>query len=192
MIGFESLSSANLREMQKPINDLNGGVEYAARELRRYRVPVYGTFVFGFDADQPESLRRTVAFSIEHGFLVAAFAHLMPFPGTPLYVRLASENRLLRERWWLDPDYCYNTVAFRPRHFSPEQLRQHCLDARRAFFSWSSILRRSVAPSNRYPPGNFWMVNLLLRGELGLRDGHPLGDQAWTQPLLRVQTPSLI
>lgn len=183
LIGFESLQPANLREMRKSINEAHGGIERAVGELRRFRVPVYGTFVFGCDADTPDDFQRTVEFSVEHGFLLAAFAHLMPFPGTPLYRRLTREHRLLHERWWLDPHYTYNTVAFRPRHLSPQELQRHCLAARRAFFSWSSMLRRSVGAGPQQQ--NFWTVNLLHRAELGLRDGHPLGDQAWTQPLLR-------
>ena len=146
-------------------------------------MPVYGTFVFGCDADTPEGFQRTVAFSVEHGFLLAAFAHLMPFPGTPLYWRLANEHRLLHERWWLDPQYAYNTVAFRPLHLSPEELRQHCLAARRAFFSWPSMVRRSVDAGSQQR--NFWAVNLLHRAELGLRDGHPLGDESWSGQLLK-------
>ena len=185
LIGFESLQPANLREMCKPINEAHGGIERAVSELRRFHVPVYGTFVFGCDADTPEDFKRTVEFSVENGFLLAAFAHLMPFPGTALYRRLAGERRLLHERWWLDPRYAYNTVAFQPRHLSPEELRRECLAARRAFFSWRSMLRRSADAGARQR--NFWTVNLLHRGELGLRDGHPLGDQAWTQPLLRAR-----
>ena len=183
LIGFESLQPANLREMCKPINEAHGGVERAVAELRRFRVPVYGTFVFGCDADTPDDFERTVEFCIENGFLLAAFAHLMPFPGTPLYRRLAGEHRLLHERWWLDPHYAYNTVAFQPRHLSPDELRRQCLAARRAFFSWRSMLRRSVDAGGQQR--NFWAVNLLHRGELGLRDGHPLGEQTSTQPLLR-------
>ena len=34
---------------------------------------------------------------------------------------------------------------------------------------------------------NFWTVNLLHRAELGLRDGHPLGDQEYGRPLLMVR-----
>jgi radical SAM superfamily enzyme YgiQ (UPF0313 family) len=183
LIGFESLQPANLREMNKPINEAHGGVERAVAELRRFRVPVYGTFIFGCDADTLADFQRTVEFTVVHGFLLAAFAHLMPFPGTPLYRRLAHEHRLLHEHWWLDPHYAYNTVAFQPRHLSPEELRRQCLAARRAFYSWPSMLRRSVYAGPRQHI--FWTVNLLHRGELGLRDGHPLGDQTWTQPLLR-------
>jgi radical SAM superfamily enzyme YgiQ (UPF0313 family) len=185
LIGFESLQPANLREMSKPINETRGGIERAVAELRRFHVPVYGTFVFGCDADTPDDFGRTVEFCIDGGFLLAAFAHLMPFPGTPLYRRFAREQRLLSERWWLDPGYAYNTVAFRPHHFSPEELRRHCLAARRAFFSWRSMLRRSVSAGAEQR--NFWTVNLLHRAELGLRDGHPLGDRAWTRPLLRAR-----
>ena len=185
LIGLESLEPANLREMCKPINEAHGGIDAAVRALRRAHVPVYGTFVFGCDADTREGFARTVEFSVEHGFLLAAFAHLMPFPGTPLYRRLADAHRLLHEQWWLDPHYTYNTVAFQPQQLGPDELRQQCLAARRKFFSWPSMLRRSVAagPQQR----NFWTVNLLHRAELGLRDGHPLGDQLWTQPLLRAR-----
>lgn len=182
LIGFESLQPANLREMSKPINAVHGGIERAVAELRRFHVPVYGTFVFGCDADTPDDFQRTVQFTIDHGFLLAAFAHLMPFPGTALHRRLAQEGRLLQERWWLDPAYAYNTVAFQPRHLTPDQLRGECLAARRRFFSWGSMLRRSLAAGARQR--DFWTVNLLHRAELGLRDGHPLGDQAWQQPLL--------
>ena len=182
LIGFESLQSANLREMGKPINEANGGVAAAVRALSRAHVPVYGTFVFGCDADTLEGFQQTVEFSINHGFLLAAFAHLMPFPGTPLYRRLADERRLLHESWWLDAHYGYNTVAFQPRQLRPEELRRRCLAARRAFFSWPSMLRRSMGAGLHQR--NFWTVNLLHRAELGLRDGHPLGDQTWTQPLL--------
>ena len=67
----------------------------------------------------PDDFERTVAFSVDHGFLLAAFAHLMPFPGTALFRRLDAERRLLNESWWLDSSYSYNSVAFRPLHLSP-------------------------------------------------------------------------
>lgn len=184
LIGFESLEPAALRTMNKPVNESRGGIQAAVLELRRARVPVYGTFIFGFDGDKPENFDGCVQFSIESGFLLAAFAHLMPFPGTPLYSRLASENRLLHRNWWLDPRYRYNTVAFRPKYTTPGELQARCLAARRDFFSWASILQRSRDAAHRGHPINFWTANLLLRSEVDLRDGHPLGDEEWTAPLL--------
>jgi radical SAM superfamily enzyme YgiQ (UPF0313 family) len=182
LIGFESLKPANLKEMCKPINEARGGIEQAVRDLRRAGVPVYGTFVFGFDDDLPDDFERTVAFSVKHGFLLAAFAHLMPFPGTALFRRLAEEQRLLNESWWLDPGYSYNSVAFQPLHLSPDELRRHCLASRRQFFSWSSMMRRSLTAG--FHQREYWVVNLLHRVELSLRNGHPLGDQSWNKPLV--------
>jgi len=185
LIGLESLQPSNLYNINKPINDIPGGIGKAAGELRRFHVPVYGTFIFGLDADSDSTFSETVDFSIEYGFLLAAFAHLMPFPGTPLYKRFADERRLISDCWWLEHGYKYNTVAFKPLNLTPEELRHRCLDARRKFFSWPSMLRRSLSAGRQQH--NFWTANLLHRTELGLRDGHPLGDQSWHGPLLKVQ-----
>ncbi len=190
LIGFESLDPEALRQMHKPINEARGGVTEAVRALRRHRVPVYGTFVFGWDCDTPAGCRRTARYAIEQGFLLAAFAQLLPFPGTPLYARLEAEGRLRHRHWWLDDDYGgYNTVAYEPRCMPAEDLRRECLAARRAFFSWRSMARRSLEPSQRHSLASwrdYWTVNLLHRSELGLRDGHPLGDVSWPGPWARV------
>src|SRR3712207_9389798 len=82
---------------------------------------------FGYDSDTPESFRRSVDFAREHRFYIAAFNHLTPFPGTPLYARLASERRLLFDRWWLDERYRYNMVPFTPAAMTPAALQRHCL-----------------------------------------------------------------
>ena len=53
-------------------------------------------------------------FAIDHRFYLAAFNHLTPFPGTPLFGRLQREGRLIYERWWLDERYRYNGIPFQP------------------------------------------------------------------------------
>jgi radical SAM superfamily enzyme YgiQ (UPF0313 family) len=118
---------------------------------------------------------------------VAAFAHLMPFPGTPLYRRLHSEGRLLYDAWWLDEGYSYNRVAFQPRGMTPEVLERECLAARCRFFEWPSIVRRGldeVNRSNAFMWRNFFLVNAMHRREVSLRDRYPLGDEAWQGALL--------
>src|SRR6185436_18104484 len=88
LIGFESLNAANLKDMNKAFNTMRGGFEKALANLRKHRVRVYGTFIFGYDRDTPECFAETVAFAKEHALYIAAFNHLTPFPGTPLYARL--------------------------------------------------------------------------------------------------------
>jgi hypothetical protein len=121
---------------------------------------------------------------------IAAFNHLTPFPGTPLYQRLATEQRLLYKSWWLDDRYSYNRIPFQPKGMSPEELQSGCLGARRQFYSWPSILRRSCDAVNRasgFMWRNFFLINALHRGDVSLRDNYPLGDESWTGPLLTAE-----
>jgi radical SAM superfamily enzyme YgiQ (UPF0313 family) len=94
--------------------------------LRRYNIRLYITFLFGYDEDTLESFDNTVRFAIHHGFYIAAFNHITPFPGTPLYQRLKYEKRLLYDSWWLDDEYHYNQVPFQPLHMTPEQVQRGC------------------------------------------------------------------
>jgi radical SAM superfamily enzyme YgiQ (UPF0313 family) len=129
-----------------------------------------------------------VAFAEAHRLYIAAFNHLTPFPGTPLYARLAAENRLLFERWWLDDRYRYNMVPFQPASMSADDLQRHCLEARRSFYAWPSIARRGLDPVNRsdfFMFRNFFPINGMLRVDTNRRDGFPLGDEAWNGRLLR-------
>lgn len=187
LIGFESLNSANLKDMNKAFNTMRGGFETALSNLRRHRIRVYGTFIFGYDRDTPDCFSETVRFARAHALYIAAFNHLTPFPGTPLYRRLESEGRLLYDKWWLDDRYSYNRIPFQPRGMSPELLQRSCLAARRDFYSWPSILRRGLDTVNRsdwFMWRNFYLINALHRNDVSLRDHYPLGDELWRGPYL--------
>jgi len=188
LIGFESLNPAALAAMQKGFNTMRGGYEAALANLRRFRLRLYATFIFGYDGDTAESFARATEFAKDHRFYIAAFNHLTPFPGTPLYARLAGQGRLLFDRWWLDDRYRYNMVPFQPGAMTPEELQSRCLAARRSFYAWSSIVRRGFDEVNRsdaFMFRNFFPINSMLRVDTLRRDRFPLGDESWTGPLLR-------
>jgi radical SAM superfamily enzyme YgiQ (UPF0313 family) len=88
LIGFESLDPANLRMMKKGFNLMKGGYAAALANLRRHGIPVYGTFVFGYENDDACSFGRAVDFALQEDMYIAAFNHMTPFPATPLYERL--------------------------------------------------------------------------------------------------------
>ena len=187
LIGFESLNPDNLKDMNKMFNTMRGGFEQALSNLRRHRIRVYGTFIFGYDRDTPESFAATVRFAREHALYIAAFNHLTPFPGTPLYARLQREGRLLYDHWWLDDRYSYNRIPFKPRGMTPEVLQKNCLEARRTFYSWRSISQRGfdhVNRSNWFMWRNFFLINAYHRNDVSLRDHYPLGDESWQGPFL--------
>lgn len=189
LIGFETLNPDNLRLMKKNFNTMRGGYAKALDNLRRYNIRVYATFVFGYEHDTPETFATTVEFAIQQRFYIAAFNHLTPFPGTPLYQRLKDEGRLRFDAWWQDKNYRYNDVPFLPKHLAPEELTRLCLESRKQFYSWGSILKRGFDRNNRsdaFMFRNFLPINAMHRADVGNRNGYPLGDENWQGSLLEV------
>lgn len=190
LIGFESLDPENLVAMNKGFNTMRGGFEVALANLHRFGIRLYGTFLFGYDRDTAESFETTAEFARRQGMYIAAFNHLTPFPGTPLYDQLEREGRLRYERWWLDERYEYNRLPFHPKGMSAEEIEQGCLAARRQFYSARSILgrwTRRVNRSSAFMFRHYLPINALFRSEVAVRDGYPLGDEAWQGKLLPLE-----
>jgi radical SAM superfamily enzyme YgiQ (UPF0313 family) len=190
LIGLESLHAESLKQMNKSFNLMAGGPSAALANMRRHGLSVYGTFIFGYDHDTPDTLNEVVDFAIDQGLFIAAFNHITPFPGTPLYKRMRDEGRLLYDAWWLDKRYRYNMIPFQPATMSPEDLARLCLDARRRFYGWPSILRRAGAAVNRRNPFVLWnhfAINALHHWDVEGRSGLPLGDETWQGDLIPAQ-----
>jgi radical SAM superfamily enzyme YgiQ (UPF0313 family) len=92
LIGLETLNPGNLKRMNKSFNCMKGGYEEGLANLRRYGIRLYVTFVLGYDEDTEQTVWENLDFASRHKFYIAAFNHLTPFPGTPLYERLAQEG----------------------------------------------------------------------------------------------------
>jgi radical SAM superfamily enzyme YgiQ (UPF0313 family) len=188
LIGVESLSAESLHAMNKGFNLMRGGPRAALANLRRHGLRVYGTFVFGYDADTPDAFAEAVHFAQAEGMFIAAFNHITPFPGTPLYERLRSEGRMRYDPWWLNDRYRYGMIPFQPAAMSPDELQHACSRARREFYSWSSITRRSLHRVNYRDPRmwmHYWLINAMHHWDTEGRDGLPLGDETWTGTLLK-------
>jgi radical SAM superfamily enzyme YgiQ (UPF0313 family) len=158
LIGFESLDKKNLDQMNKSWNYKLGERDELVRKMHKAGIGIYATFVFGFDADGEEAFEDTVKFAMKHKFFFAAFNHLLPFPGTPLYNRLSESGRLLYDKWWLKEGYRYGDVPFSPLKMSHEELKNRCATARRQFFKPLNILKRGMASIWRNPS---FMINVI-------------------------------
>ena len=180
LIGMESLDPANLRDMGKSWNLAGGSYTESLEAFRKHGLAVYGTFVFGYDNDDGAAVQRSIEFAREQKLFLAAFNHLVPFPNTPLYRRLESEGRLLSPNWWLDPRGRVGDVTFRPNRVSPQELQSLCLDARRQFFSWSSILGRlgdrQANARSSLMLGIYLGLNISAHFDIDLRQGLRLGE----------------
>jgi radical SAM superfamily enzyme YgiQ (UPF0313 family) len=181
LIGFESLDRKSLDMMNKSWNNNAESYKEAIANLNEEGLILYGTFLFGYDYDTEKTIKATVDFAIKNKMFLSAFAHLMPFPGTPIYEKLKRENKLLYEKWWLDSNYHFFMVPFKPKKFSSKKLAELCLKSRKQFYSLKSILSRGcdfkANSSNPKSLMYYIAVNMLMRKEVNQRNNLPLGLQ---------------
>jgi radical SAM superfamily enzyme YgiQ (UPF0313 family) len=173
LIGFESLNAESLAQMNKSWNSVSGSYPRVVRALHQRGIAIYGTFVFGYDADTAETIDRTVDFALQSRLEIANFNPLTPMPGSALYERLLAENRLLSPRWWLDPEYRYGDAVFEPRGMRAGELADGVFEARRRFYRWTSIGRRILSASSL---GLTIIANIISRREIYKKQRRPLGS----------------
>lgn len=164
LLGLESLSNHNLAEMNKRAT--REGYEQAVARIQAHGMMVDGSFIAGYAGDFPDAFREEIRFGQSQGLLLAGFNHLMPLPGTALYDRLQAEGRLLYEKWWLEQEDYFGSIAYRPQNMTPDQLATAKFDAFRRFYRPLGILRRLAGQkANWCSLGNlslFLAVNLAM------------------------------
>ncbi len=178
LIGFESLEQESLKQMNKSWRQALGEVDLLVNRIHEAGIGIYATFVLGYDGDTPETFEKTLKFAKKHRFYTAAFNHLLPFPGTALYDRLRDENRLMYDKWWLEENYHYGELAYKPKNMTPETLSQLCRQARKEFAGLSTVMRRGISSMKRSRPmmwSLFWAMNLRLGEEIDEKMNVPLG-----------------
>lgn len=181
LIGFESLDKDTLTAMNKPINIQTKGYDEAVEKIHKYGLRIYGTFVFGYGQINENIFREAFNFSMKHKFFLAAFNHLVPFPGTPLYKKLQSDNRLLYNQWWLEHSYSFGEVSFKPINSDAKTLSNLCFEYRKKFYSFASIIKRFFNFWTNFnslnSPFIFLFVNILSKIDVKKRQGLPMGKQ---------------
>lgn len=178
-VGFESLTDDNIVAAGKKSPRAD---DYARRVaiFHRNGIQVNGSFVLGFDHDRPDVFAATVRWIEENRLECATFHILTPYPGTPLFERMAADGRILHRDW---DKYDTAHVVFRPRHLTAEQLAEGYGWCYRRLFSHASIWRRRprdwravpayLAMSYLYKRSN-WFWHLLIRSRLTARAWRPL------------------
>jgi radical SAM superfamily enzyme YgiQ (UPF0313 family) len=137
-VGFESLNEGNLSAARKRTP---APLDYARRVavLHDHGIQVNGSFVLGFDHDEPDVFRRTVNWIEDNRLECATFHILTPYPGTPLFRQLEAEGRILHRDW---DRYDTGHVVFRPKHLTPEELDHGYAWCYDTLFSHRSIWTR--------------------------------------------------
>jgi len=184
LIGFESLSKDVLAKMSKSVNRRD--YTAALKVLRKEGIAIYGTFMFGYEGESFENFENTVRFATQEGLFLAAFNHVVPFPGTRLYERLLKENKLRWNQWWLKSDYRFGQTPADMSTIAPEAIEEACMNARRKFYKVTNTIKRAGnrQANLRTPLRGFtyFAINLMMRREVSEKFGTPLGLSAEDEP----------
>jgi radical SAM superfamily enzyme YgiQ (UPF0313 family) len=156
LIGFETLSPANLLAAGKKVNVVDN-YETVIRKVHSHDIAVHGFFILGLDEDDEDVFERTIRFAQKMRLESAQFAWPVPYPGTALCESLDKAGRIITKDW----SQYESNVVFEPKLMSREILKKGYDWIWREFYSLPSIWRRiGVAHRNLVA---FWATNLSFR-----------------------------
>ncbi|MEJ2097991.1 MAG: radical SAM protein, partial [Deltaproteobacteria bacterium] len=145
-IGFESLSQDTLKSLGKSPNSVKQ-YQAAVKAIHDQGIGIQGSFIFGADTDDHSVFSNVLRFTEKAHIEAAIFSVLTPFPGTKIFNKLQTENRILHHNWEL---YDMNHVVFKPRKMTPAQLQDGLIWAYRRLYGYPGIIKR-LFPFKRGP-----------------------------------------
>jgi radical SAM superfamily enzyme YgiQ (UPF0313 family) len=175
-IGFETPSPEGLLELGKKFNLLKGrDFRASVRRIQRHNILVVGSFIIGLDIDEPGIGKRIAEVASQCGVDSLTVLLLTPLPGTRLWDRMKSEDRIALDAF--PEDWKYYTLTFpvaRYKHLSLDGIIDEMISCDRDFYSMLRILRRVW--------GNLWqrrkpLINLV--GNLSYRNNLRLNRRAY-------------
>lgn len=180
LIGFESVNEKTLKSFGKDFNiPLLRDMKESVKRIHDFGICIYGTYIFGYD-ESLEDILATAHSAEDLELFMVAFNHMIPFPGTRLFKELEDSGQLTDTEWYLDPSYRFGQTPFTPKLLSPRELHDACIQARKHFYRYTSILKRSSNwKGNLTTPSKalrYFIINYLLHREVGEKDGLPLGN----------------
>jgi radical SAM superfamily enzyme YgiQ (UPF0313 family) len=136
LIGLESPTTSGIAGVEQRRDwkqSRFGDYQAAIERIQSHGIAVNGCFVLGLDGDGPAVFEAVERFVHESGQFDVQITVMTAFPGTPLYVRLKAEGRLLVEGAW---ERCtLFDVNIRPLGMSPEVLQQEALELGRRLYT---------------------------------------------------------
>lgn len=151
--GLESVSEHQLKTMRKAIKEIEN-LKHSLKKIRKMKILIHASMIFGFDNDTKEVFDETVKFLIKNKVSTVSFNILTPYPGTKTYYDLKTEGRLLTDNWKY---YDHNTVVFKPKNMTPYELQCGKIKAKRKFYKINSVLKRLTG--NMYSPDIYLATN---------------------------------
>jgi len=175
-IGFESPSAEGLREIGKKFNILKGrDFRASVRRIQRHNILVVGSFIIGLDIDKLGIGKRIAEAARQYGVDNLNVLFLTPLPGTRLWDRMKSQDRIALNTF--PEDWKYYTLTFpvaQYKNLSLDSIIEEMISCDRDFYSMPHILHRVL--------GNLWhrrqpLISLV--GNLSYRSNLKLNGKAY-------------
>lgn len=149
-IGLESIFPRILKKMGKPFNQPSL-YQRAIDKLHSLGIRVIGAFVFG-EQDTPQTIAKTVKFTLRAKLDLVQYALATPLPGTRLWQRLVRVEGDCSK-------YDGRHITF--QHPYSQQLQEAFNWAYRKTYTYFSIVRRLLTPKGDWP--TFLALNFAFR-----------------------------
>jgi radical SAM superfamily enzyme YgiQ (UPF0313 family) len=149
LVGFESVSQKTIDTLRKKTNNVKF-YENAINKIHKYNMTVQGSFVFGFDTDEPGIFNETLECLKKWEIDVIDLSLIVPFPGTPLFERLEKEKRILTYDW---TKYTGGNVIFKPKNMTKDELQNGFNKLVKEIYSRKMMMKRILRSSKHgiYP-----------------------------------------
>jgi radical SAM superfamily enzyme YgiQ (UPF0313 family) len=147
----------------------------AIHRCRRAGIFFHAALIFGMDFHTTTIFDKTLDFIIKHSVPSVSAYVLTPYPGTALFERMITEDRILHFNWSY---YDHLTPVFRPAKMTFDELMEGYMRFRECLFSLKGILSRSAA-QYRVAPIAFLGSSLGFHRTTGLLKKHYNGYLTW-------------
>jgi radical SAM superfamily enzyme YgiQ (UPF0313 family) len=138
--GLETVSTAGMRSLNKAYNSV-AETEEAIRIIQDHGIAFHPSIVLGLDTDTRACFDQTLEFLDRNHLPTVTLNVLTPYPGTRLYERFKAEGRLISQDWYY---YNHQSVVFRPKHMTPEQLQEGYSYVWQEFYSLPGVVRHAA------------------------------------------------
>ncbi|MDI6916232.1 MAG: radical SAM protein [Thermoplasmatales archaeon] len=139
--GFESISPKTLKAMNKTQN-IKVNYKKLVKKLHDYNIDVVASFVFGWDTDDENTFKSTLDFALDADIDVPAYFPLIPFPGTRIFERLKSQNRILTHDW---SKYNGAHIVYEPKNMTVEKFAEGLVYCWEESYSLKNICYKTMS-----------------------------------------------
>lgn len=150
-IGYESTNPKSLKAMGKGMGFEQ--MENYTKIFHKQGIAIHGMWILGFDDDTLETVKKTIRSCIKWRVETTQFLILVPIPGSQLYERLKSDNRIFNWDW---SKYDGHHITYYPKSMTARQIEiAVMLDAMPRLYNLGQTLKIFIVNNLRTTTGLF-------------------------------------